>query len=327
MELERRSAVVVLSDAELVRTAQGGDATSLGILLERHRAPLHALALRILGHAPQAQDAVQDAFLIALGNIDRLREPEAVGAWLRAILRNVCLQRLRQGRGEILFDELAGRLEREPYEPSAEESIDRLALRDWVWTALSELPEPLRVTAMLRYFGSYSSYEELSAILGVPLGTVRSRLSRVKAKLADALLKTAKLEHEEARDLAESRARFFAKAFDEFNRRQSYEMFTNAFSDDLVMAFSDGTIRRGRAFLLAELEEDLEAGIKLHPTNVLASKGMTVMEGDFENPPHAPFHCPPATSMVFFHRDGAIRRVRRHFAPRPEKGRHNRREE
>ena len=77
----------------------------------------------------------------------------------------------------------------------------------------------------------------------------------------------------------------------------------------------------------AELEGDLEAGIKLHPTNVLASKGMTVMEGDFENPPHAPFHCPPATSMVFFHRDGAIRRVRRHFAPRPEKGRHNRREE
>jgi hypothetical protein len=42
----------VLSDAELVRTAQRGDATSLGILLERHRAPLRALALRFLGHGP-----------------------------------------------------------------------------------------------------------------------------------------------------------------------------------------------------------------------------------------------------------------------------------
>ena len=318
---------MALSDAELVRMAQGGDATSLGILLERHRAPLYALALRMLGYAPQAQDAVQDAFLIALRNIDRLRQPEAVGGWLRAILRNVCLEWLRHRRGEILFDELAGRFEQEPYEPSAEEAIDRLALRDWVWTALSELPEPLRVTAMLRYFGSYSSYEELSAILGVPLGTVRSRLSRVKAKLADALLKTAKLEHEEARDLAESRARFFAKAFDEFNRRQSYEMFTNAFSDDLVMAFSDGTIRRGRALLLAELEGDLEAGIKLHPTNVLASKGTTVMEGDFENPPDDPFHCPPATSMVFFHQDGAVRQVRRYFAPRPQSGHYDRRGE
>jgi DNA-directed RNA polymerase specialized sigma24 family protein len=56
----------VLSDAELVRTAQGGDAASLGILLERHRAPLYALALRFLGYGPDAQDAVQDAFLIAL---------------------------------------------------------------------------------------------------------------------------------------------------------------------------------------------------------------------------------------------------------------------
>ncbi len=317
---------MVLSDVQLVRAAQGGDVTSLGILLERHRAPLHALALRMLGHAPQAQDAVQDAFLIALRNIERLREPEAVGGWLRAILRNVCLERIRQGR-EILFDEPAGHFQREPYEPSAEEAIDRLALRDWVWTALSELPEPLRVTAMLRYFGSYSSYEELSAILGVPLGTVRSRLNRVKAKLADALLKTAGLEHDEARDLTEARARFFAEALDEFNRKRSHEMFTGVFSDDLVMAFSDGTVSHGPAVLVAELEGDLEAGIKLHPTNVLASKGTTVMEGDFENPPDDPFHCPPATSMVFFHRDGAIHQVRRYFAPRSQKGHHDRRGE
>ena len=319
---------MAVSDAELVRTAQGGDATSLGILLERHRTPLHALALQMLGgHAPQAQDAVQDAFLIALGNIDRLRQPEAVGGWLRAILRNVCLERLRHRRGEILFDELTGRFEQEPYEPSAEEAIDRLALRDWVWTAFSELPEPLRVTAMLRYFGSYSTYEELSAILGVPLGTVRSRLSRVKAKLADALLKTAGLEHDEARDLTEARARFFAEALDEFNRKRSHEMFTGVFSDDLVMAFSDGSICQGHTALVAELEGDLKTGIKLHPTNVLASKGMTVMEGDFENPPDDPFHCPPATSMVFFHRDGAIHQVRRYFAPRPQKGHHDRRGE
>ena len=57
-------------DAELARAAQGGDAASLGILLERHRAPLHALALRFLGHGPDVQDAVQEAFLIALRTID-----------------------------------------------------------------------------------------------------------------------------------------------------------------------------------------------------------------------------------------------------------------
>jgi hypothetical protein len=59
--------------------------------------------------------------------------------------------------------------------------------------------------------------------------------------------------------------------------------------------------------------------MKLHPTNVLASKGVTVMEADFVNPSDNPFHCPPATSMVFFYRDHRIHRVHQYYAPRPEK--------
>jgi RNA polymerase sigma factor (sigma-70 family) len=90
----------VLSDAELARVAQSGDAVSLGLLLERHQAPLYALALRFLGYNSEAQDAVQDTFLTALRTIDRLREPQAVGWWLRGILRNMCLRRLRERQQE-----------------------------------------------------------------------------------------------------------------------------------------------------------------------------------------------------------------------------------
>ena len=64
---------------------------------------------------------------------------------------------------------------------------------------------------MLRYFGSYASYEEISAILGVPVGTVKSRLNQVKVKLADVLLETAGLEHGEARRLTESQTRLFRR--------------------------------------------------------------------------------------------------------------------
>lgn len=60
-----------MSDAQLARAAQSGDAASLGVLLERHRAPLYALALRFLGYSSEAQDAVQDTFLTALRAIDR----------------------------------------------------------------------------------------------------------------------------------------------------------------------------------------------------------------------------------------------------------------
>lgn len=170
---------MLLSDTELVKAAQTGDVASLGILLERHRASLYAVALKILGYTPQAQDAVQDAFLIALRKIDQLREPEAVGGCLHTIVRNVCLSQLRRGQGEVPFDEhTTTHLQKEHTELPGEEAIDQLALREWVWTALEELPEDMRVTAMLRYFGSYaSSYEEISAILGIPVGTVRSRLN------------------------------------------------------------------------------------------------------------------------------------------------------
>ncbi len=309
---------MVLNDTELARAAQGGDAVSLGMLLERHQAPLYALALRMLGHGPQAQDAVQDTYLVALSTIDRLHEPDAVGGWLRGILRNVCLSLLKESRKQLLFDEVPRRAEAGLSDPSAEEAIDRLALREWVWTALSALPEVLRVTAMLRYFGSYASYEEISALLGVPVGTVKSRLNQVKIKLAEALLKTAGLEHDEAREVAESQARFFTTVFDEYNRGQGYELFASAFSDDPSFARSN-SVNRGLGWLVEELEGDLQVGMKLYLTNIFASKDVTIVEGDLENPPDNPFHCPPATSQVYFYRDGRICLMREYFAPRPGK--------
>src|SRR3989337_2487648 len=278
---------LVLSDAELVRAAQRGDATSLGFLLERYRASLYSLALQVLGRRPEAQDAVHDAFLIALRKIDQVREPEAVAGWLRVILHNVCVIRLRKDQGELLFDEVPRHVEWKFSEPSAEEEIDRLARREWVWTALSELSETLRVTAMLRYFGSYASYEEISTILGVPVGTVRSRLNQVKIKLAEALLKTAGLEHDEARRLTESQTRYFSTVFDEYNRGQGYETLAGAVSDDFVRARSDG-FSGGLGWFLAELEDDLETGMKLHLTNIIASRDIPVIEGDLENPPANP---------------------------------------
>jgi len=310
-----------LNDAELVRAAQGGDTTSLGLLLERYRAPLYGLALQILGHGWDAQDAVHDTFLLALRKIDQVRDPAAVGGWLHMVLRNVCRMRLREGQGEILSDELPRYAERSSPEPSPEEAIDRLAMRDWVWTALARLPESLRVTAMLRYFGSYASYEEISAILGVPVGTVKSRLNQVKVKLAEALLRTAGLAYDEARLLTESQEHYWRVAFDEYNRKRNYEMLARTFSDDPpVLLYSEGTAFCGHDFLVDLWEEDLEAGINMPVKNIIAGKDITIIESDFENPPEDPFHCPPATSMVFFYHHDQIHRVHQYYAPRPEKG-------
>jgi RNA polymerase sigma factor (sigma-70 family) len=305
----------VLSDAELARAAQGGDAVGLGILLERHRAPLFALALRFLGHGPDAQDAVQDAFFIALRTIDRLREPEAVGWWLRGIVRNVCLRRLKERQKKITLGEVSWGVESVFLESSVEEAIDRLAMREWVWTALGELPENLQVTAMLRYFSGHPSYEEISAVLGVPIGTVRSRLNTAKLRLAEALLQTAGLEHDETRRIAEARANFFEAAYMQYNRGKSYDILASALSEDLVFSLSNGRVfTRGYQFMIKDMERDLEAGEKVHPKEVISSKDVVVIECDVENPPDNPRRCPPAVSQVAVYRDGKIHRMHWYLA-------------
>lgn len=307
------------SDVDLVRAAQDGDITSLGLLLERYRAPLYGLAIRMLGHGERAQDAVHDTFLVALRRIDLVREPAAVGGWLRAVLRNVCLMRMREDRGEVLVGELPRGVEGRLSESSVEESIDRLALRDWVWTALGRLPEALQTTAVLRYFGSHTSYEEISATLGVPVGTVKSRLNAAKIKLAEALLETADAGHSETRRLAESRDRFFRSAYDEHNRKESYDTLVSLFSKDIALSISDDAVYpRGYGFMIRDLEADLEAGRKVHPTEVVSSKGVSVIECAVENAPEDPFHCPPAFSQVAVYRDQRIYRMYWYLAPRPE---------
>ena len=115
------------SDRDLARAAQGGVAAALGLLFERHRARLYAHALQHLGHGPDAQDAVQDTFVIAIRRIGGLRGTRDVPM--------------------AAFPDEAG-----PSDETPEAAIDALALRDWMWTAIRRLSEPLRVVTMLRHF-------------------------------------------------------------------------------------------------------------------------------------------------------------------------------
>jgi RNA polymerase sigma factor (sigma-70 family) len=314
---------LVFSDAELARAAkESGDGVSLGILLERHRAPLYVLALGFLGYTSEAQDAVQDTFLTALRTIERLREPEAVGWWLRGILRNVCLRRLRERHKHNYFEHPeGGEFESALLESSVEEAIDRLAMREWVWSALGRLPEELQLTVALRYFGSHqASYEEISAVLGVPMGTVKSRLNTVKLKLAEALLEAAGLEHDESRRLSEARASFFESAYQQYNRQDGYDILASAFSEDLVMSISTGKVFScGYEFLVEDCEKDLEVGVKMHPREVICSKDVAVIECDLRSPPEDPEHCPPSMSQVALYGEEKIQRLHWHMPPRAVK--------
>ncbi|MFE4291175.1 RNA polymerase sigma factor [Streptomyces sp. NPDC056647] len=177
-----------IEDAVLTRAAQAGDVTALGLLLERHRAGMRAVALSVLGPGPDVDDVVQDAAVTALRRVGDVRDPAAVGAWLRMIVRNAARSLLRGSVPVQPIDDL--------HLPSTdagpERWLEQHALRDWIWEAVEELSPALRLPLVLRHFSTgVTSYERIADACGVPVGTVRSRLSQGRSKLASALAATA----------------------------------------------------------------------------------------------------------------------------------------
>jgi len=297
-----------------VRAAQNGDVASFGAIFERHRARMLAVAVSVMGHGSEAEDAVQDTALIALTRIGELRDPAAVRAWLIAIVTNACRARLRRPPVGPLLD-CDEQLE-VPASEDVEQAVDALALRDWVWTALERLTPPIRLAVILRYFTAANSYEAIAMLCGVPIGTVRSRLNAAKAKLADDLLETAAQAHvrpDAARlryslQIGEAMAGFAATA----DRR----VLNEAFAEDLEFVMFDRVERHGLDNFAAGIAHDYEDGVRVRPIRVVASSDITVLEAWLDSPPETPLHCPPALTQVYHHADGPARRVVSHYAPR-----------
>jgi RNA polymerase sigma factor (sigma-70 family) len=299
-------------DVSLVRAAQAGDVTGLGVLLERHRARLHAIAVGMLGHGADAEDAVQDACLIALRRIGELREPAAAGGWLVAILVNVCRAQLRRTAREVLVDE--------PVEPrlaldTVEQSVERSALREWVWTALERLPEPQRVAVVLRHFSSASSYEAIAELCGVPVGTVRSRLNAARGRLANELLATAAQAHRD-HDALRDQTLAAGAALTAFERSGDRRLLESAFSPEVSFRMADKVERRGRDLLATLLARDFEDGVTARPRRVIPGERVAVVELLLDSPPEQPLHCPPAVTQLHFHHAGRTHRLLSYYAPR-----------
>ena len=158
----------------LTTQARAGDAEAFGMLYESHARDMYRYALYALGSESLAQDAVQDAALLALRAVHSLRDPASFRSWIFRILANRCKRMLRAKYTDAVsldeqFQEIAaddGPLER------------ALELRQ----AMAALPGAERDIVMLSVIEGYDS-NEISRTLGIPAGTVRSKLSRALAKL------------------------------------------------------------------------------------------------------------------------------------------------
>lgn len=155
-----------------------------------HLGAAYTLARHLLGYRAEAEDAVQDAFLRAYRAFSQMRGPNAK-AWLLTIVRNVCYRRLEQrhrGANVVSLDEAlladAATGERGLGGPEQTPEAYLIAAGDArvVQAALSALPPAFREVIVLREIEELG-YREIADVIGAPIGTVMSRLSRARAQL------------------------------------------------------------------------------------------------------------------------------------------------
>ena len=161
------------TDVELARSIAGGDADALMQMYERHGRAVFSLALYVVRDPATAEEITQDAFVTLW---QKARQFDAARgrfeSWLLQITRNLAIDRLRHQRRRVQAAGPIEAMESHPalrYEPASSDQTHELN------TLLSLLPAAQREAIVMAYFQGYT-HEEIAALLGLPLGTVKSRI-------------------------------------------------------------------------------------------------------------------------------------------------------
>ncbi len=155
-------------------------------LMERFRADLVNQAFVMLGNQADAEDVAQETLSQAFVNLRQLKDPAKLGVWLRGINRNLAQNLVRQ-RTRHKEERLAtGQLDAVPAPGNTTGGKAAIKPEDAVARAVDSLPEQFREALVLRYWEKLSN-DEIAQRLGIPPGTVRSRLARADRMLSEKL--------------------------------------------------------------------------------------------------------------------------------------------
>jgi RNA polymerase sigma-70 factor, ECF subfamily len=185
------------TDAELAGRLRRGDAAAFRILMQHHNQRLFRMARSILRDSADAEDAVQDAYVLAFTRIDQFRQAASLGTWLSRIVLNEAFRRLRQRKdmsGLDGHDDISGKAPIAQVIPfpgaqgqtTPEEDAARAEIRRVLEHAIDTLPDMFRVVFVLREI-EQMSVEETAACLDIPVGTVKTRLHRAHYLLGRSL--------------------------------------------------------------------------------------------------------------------------------------------
>ncbi len=172
-----------VADAELARRAASGDGGAFSALVDRHAPAVRRAARALLGNEHDADDAAQDGLLAAWRAIDRYDAERPFRPWLMRIVLNAA--RDLQRRGVVRRTEELSPAQAAPG-TGPERDTDRALIRDRVSAALAALPERQRLAVTMFDVEGYA-HAEISQVLGIPEGTVRSDVFHARRSLREKL--------------------------------------------------------------------------------------------------------------------------------------------
>ncbi len=168
------------SDEALFEDVSRGDLRAFDELYQRHARPLYGFVRRMLGDAHESEDVLNECFMTLIRQRDAAQRAHSLRAWLFAVARNLCLNRLRSSkRGARAISAVP---EREPL-PSPDALLDAKVTAERLRAAVERLSPALAELYALRARGL--SNEELAEALNIPLGTVKSRTHEMVRKLRE----------------------------------------------------------------------------------------------------------------------------------------------
>lgn len=180
--------LAALDDAALVDAARSGNREALDCLLRRHHDRMYGVCRRITGNHADACDATQNAMIAMVRGLANFDGRASVSTWAYRIATNASLDELRRRRRRPVLapndlDEHSNRPQLDGADPRSNDATDALSERGVIEVALLAIPEEFRVPIVLRDIADLD-YAEISAILDIPLGTVKSRIARGRGQLA-----------------------------------------------------------------------------------------------------------------------------------------------
>ncbi|KIO58356.1 hypothetical protein B4064_3765 [Caldibacillus thermoamylovorans] len=172
-----------------IKQVRKGDQNAFGEIVELYKDKVFQLCFRMLGNSHEAEDISQEAFIRAYINIERYNIDRKFSTWLYRIATNLCIDRIRKKKPDYYLDaEVAGTEGLTLYSQipasqlAPDEEVSKIELQEIIQNEILKLPEKYRAVIVLRYIEELPLLE-ISKILDLPIGTVKTRIHRGREAL------------------------------------------------------------------------------------------------------------------------------------------------